>query len=442
MEETEQIAKICTELLRLSTISIRKEKEDLLRQNDGPILRFFLETLFNPYLTYGVKKIGTEVTREVPPRLEKLQDVRNQLATRAVTGHAAIKLLETTVNCSDPDLRKVLSGIFVRDLRLGIDVSTVNRVFPNAIPTFDIKFCNVLQGNIEIKDKKKSYDVSLVDFEKQLQTGRWIGEPKLDGERCVGFVDAKASTTFYSRTGLARTTLDHIVEELKQLSLHNVNLDGEFFAGSWDESISFAHSSKNASEVDKSKAKYYIFDCVSKADWDAKSTPNLEERKATLKKLIKGKDLKYLVALEGKPIRSLAEAREFFNECLEQGFEGVVFKNLDTGYGFDRNNDWLKWKPFYSIDLPITGYYVGISGKNIGRLGGFLVNFNGVEVGIGGGYTEKEPDAKHPDIVNERQLFWDKREEMIGKVIEIKHYGVTKDGSLRHPQYLRIREDK
>lgn len=428
------VEEICRTLPTLSKLSVRKEKEELLRQNDGPVLRFFLETLLNPYLTYGVKKIGTETTREAVPTLLELETTRNLLATRQVTGHAAIRLLENTVNCSDLEVRKCLAGIFTKDLKLSVDAKTVNKVFENFIPTFDLKFCNVLQGTTTIVDKKKSYDVSLEEFAELLKTGRWIGECKLDGERCVGFNDHESKITFYSRGGLQRTTLDHIAEELKQLNLYNINLDGEFYAGSWDESISFAHSSKNSSEVDKSKAKYYMFDIVSKTDWDTRKTPSLEARKTTLTDLVKGKDLKYLVVVPWRIITSIEDAQNFFNECLEQGFEGVVFKNLDTEYGFDRNNDWLKWKPFYSADLKITGYEIG-AGKNVGRLGKFFVDFNGVEVGIGGGFKEKEPD-------NERQHFWDNREAMIGKTIEIKHYGITKDGSLRHPQYLRLREDK
>ena len=435
------VEEVCKVLLALSKISGRNDKEKFLKQNDSLTLRFFLDTLFNSYLTYGVKKIGSSVIRGDIPTLEELKAARKLLAIRQVTGHAAIKLLEDTVNCSNPDVRKCLAGIFVKDLKLGIDVKTVNKVFSNFIPVFDIKFCNTLQGNAEIKDKKKSYDVSLADFEKMLKSGRWIAEPKLDGERCVCFNDEVGKATFYSRGGKQRDTLEHVAEELRELGLKGENLDGEFYAGSWEASVSFSHSTKTESDVDISKAKYYIFEHITKAEWDGRRTQLLFDRKVKLESLFRGKTFKYLVLVPWKEIHSLEEAREFFNECLERGFEGVVFKNLDTEYGFDRNNDWLKWKPFYSVDLAITGYYKG-TGKNAERLGGFYVDFNGVKIGIGGGFKEKEPDEKNPELVNERQLYWDNREKMIGKVIEIKHYGVTPDGSLRHPNYLRLREDK
>jgi len=424
------IEEVCKILLELSKIPGRNDKEKFLKENDSLTLRFFLDTLFNPYLTYGVKKIGITVTRETIPTLEELKATRKVLAIRQVTGHSAIKLIEDTVNCKDSDVRKVLSGIFVKDLKLGCDVKTVNKVFSNFIPVFDLKLCNTLQGNAEIKDKKKSYDVSLSDFDKMLKTGRWIAEPKLDGERCVCFIDDD-KINFYSRGGKQRATLDHIAEELRQLGLKKDNLDGEFYAGNWEDSVSFSHSSKTASDVDISKAKYHIFEYVTKEEWESQRTQLLSNRKDNLSSLFKGKTFKYLVVNTWKAVTSLEEAREFFNLCLEQGFEGVVFKNLDTEYGFNRNNDWLKWKPFYSADLEVVGYYEGITGKNIGKLGGFTVDFNGVKVDVGGGYTDVQ-----------REEFWRDPDSMIGKIIEIKHYGATPDGSLRHPQFLRLREDK
>ena len=106
------VEEVCKILLTLSKISGRNDKEAFLRQNDSLTLRFFLDTLFNTFLTYGVKKIGSSVTREDIPTLEELKATRKLLAIRQVTGHAAIQLLEDTVNCRDEAVRKVLAGIF------------------------------------------------------------------------------------------------------------------------------------------------------------------------------------------------------------------------------------------------------------------------------------------------------------------------------------------
>ena len=41
-----------------------------------------------------------------------------------------------------------------------------------------------------------------------------------------------------------------------------------------------------------------------------------------------------------------------------------------------------------------------------------------------------------------RVKFWNEKEEMIGKVLEVECQEVTKDGSLRFPVYIRVRTDK
>ena len=56
------VEEVCKILLELSKISGRNDKEAFFRQNDSPTLRFFLETAFNPYLTFGVKKISKKVS--------------------------------------------------------------------------------------------------------------------------------------------------------------------------------------------------------------------------------------------------------------------------------------------------------------------------------------------------------------------------------------------
>jgi len=56
---------------------------------------------------------------------------------------------------------------------------------------------------------------------------------------------------------------------------------------------------------------------------------------------------------------------------------------------------------------------------------------NGKKVNVGGGYED-----------HERDTFWKKRKQLVGKIIEIKYQDVTKGGSLQFPVFVRFRPDK
>ena len=93
------------------------------------------------------------------------------------------------------------------------------------------------------------------------------------------------------------------------------------------------------------------------------------------------------------------------------------------------SNNWIKIKPEDSLDLEVVGYYEGKVGtKNEGRFGGFICRLdNGNTVRVGGGIKEKDPTEEEPHLVNERKEFWEKRDELIGCIIEVEFMEWTKD---------------
>jgi ATP-dependent DNA ligase len=78
--------------------------------------------------------------------------------------------------------------------------------------------------------------------------------------------------------------------------------------------------------------------------------------------------------------------------------------------------------------LSVVGVNRGKSGKKYGDvLGALIVNFRGTGVCVGSGYSDQQ-----------RVEFLDNPP----KVIEIEYKSITKDGSLFHPSFVRIRADK
>ena len=106
---------------------------------------------------------------------------------------------------------------------------------------------------------------------------------------------------------------------------------------------------------------------------------------------------------------------------LQITHEGFVMK--DNAW-----DNWRKLKPFKSIDLIITGVVPG-KGKYDGLVGALVAStYEGHEVANVAGFTD-----------DERLLL---SESDIGKVIEVKYQLVGSGGRLRHPNFLRFREDK
>lgn len=113
-------------------------------------------------------------------------------------------------------------------------------------------------------------------------------------------------------------------------------------------------------------------------------------------------------------------------------FEGVMI-NLDTPYECKRTKNLIKVKKFYTYDLQIIDVEEG-SGKNKGMLGAFVVEYKNNRVNVGSGYTNEE-----------RKIFWENKDQYIGRVIEVKYKEITKDKKtglerLQFPVYCRMRE--
>jgi len=75
------------------------------------------------------------------------------------------------------------------------------------------------------------------------------------------------------------------------------------------------------------------------------------------------------------------------------------------------------------------------SGRLEGTLGAFVVDYKGNELRVGSGMTDEQ-----------REVFWEAGNSMIGRVIEVKYKEVSKDKktgkeSLQFPIFVALREE-
>ena len=117
-------------------------------------------------------------------------------------------------------------------------------------------------------------------------------------------------------------------------------------------------------------------------------------------------------------------------EITQDGYEGAMVKTINAPYRFGRSYDVMKVKEFHDVDLPIIGLEEG-TGRHKGRLGAVKINYNGVIVKVGSGFSDLE-----------RKQIWDNQISFLARIIEVRYQEVTPDGSLRFPTFVCFRNDR
>jgi bifunctional non-homologous end joining protein LigD len=192
----------------------------------------------------------------------------------------------------------------------------------------------------------------------------------------------------------------------------------------------------------------YLFDILRHDGEDLRELP-LRRRKAILRAAIRFED-----PVRFTPHRN-EHGRQLYEEACRKGLEGVIAKRADSPYRATRSRDWLKLKCHAEQEFVIGGFTLPQGSRT--HFGALLVGYyeKGAlryagKVGTGFGRstladlgamlrereTEKNPFSDvHPVPRGTR---WAKPE----LVAQIGFAEWTRDGRLRHPRYLGLRDDK
>jgi DNA ligase-1 len=150
------------------------------------------------------------------------------------------------------------------------------------------------------------------------------------------------------------------------------------------------------------------------------------------KLLYEGHDLDGLLYSPGIPVDSNKEILCAYNRHRKHGHEGTMVKVLTEPWTATRSHSWMKIKAEETLDLKIIGMKEG-TGKYKGTCGAIIVDHKGIEVPVSG----------MSDTL--RNKFWKERNSgntIVGHTAEIEFQEVTVHGSLRHPRFKRVRDDK
>jgi ATP-dependent DNA ligase len=254
----------------------------------------------------------------------------------------------------------------------------------------------------------------------------WALEGKFDGWRTLVSINGDVGL-YGGRNGATYTgKVPYIEESLRAALPPDTLVDGELISASGTaggvQTIMAAGGAHKPNAFSPALT-LVVFDVILLNGADVKALPYSNRR--SLLEMIQWPTHTYL-----SPVGECSEANH--QRMLELGLEGSVLKRRTSPYmPGARSRDWLKMKFVDSEDCEIIGFEQGEGASNQHQLGAFVVKLpTGVET------TIKIPTKRDVEAVTADP------DAFRGRIVEVAHNGVMASGKLRHPRFLRWREDR
>lgn len=285
----------------------------------------------------------------------------------------------------------------------------------------------------------------------------WVFEIKYDGYRMLGERNDDGAMLI-SRNGNDLTdTFPEVARAIRGLPYAGLVLDGEVVVHGPTGLPSFQLIQKRGriqKKMDAARAAlalpatYYAFDLLAFEGYDLRALP-LTTRKDLLK------DVLPTVG----PIRYSdhipQEGLAMYEQVVAMGLEGIVGKRADSRYVGGRSRSWIKVRAVHTGDFAVCGF----TDPKEGDRGFGALHLAQIDDGqwfyagrVGTGFTAKQrtdlgdhlralPSAPPPlgsDVPRGAAHHWTVPE----LVVEVQYKEWTEVGLLRHPSFVRVRDDK
>lgn len=418
------------DIYKLQSITGANAKCEFIKAHrDDIYFKRFLYFALNPMLTYNISKKSTDKLMAEEnfdgQKLIFFNDIFEcceHLSRLRGMDDATLRQVKMLLNVKYPekDERDLYIQLLSKKVRLGIAAKTINKIIQNLIPEWEVQ---------------QAYTVEKYPLKEG--TEFWLTQ-KLNGARATLY-----EGQLLARSGMPYKGLEHITDALSWLRVAGFVADGELTLkdkGDLSDNEAFRVSTGilNSDNVNKTAICYTIFDMIPVKDFDAlKPQVTYRYRRDILNQFaerIADTDgaVKVLPVLYHGTDQSKIE--ELLEQMVREDKEGLMI-NTDAPYRRTRHKGILKVKRFYTMDLPIIRCEEG-TGRLSGTLGAFVLKYKENEVKVGSGFTDEQ-----------REQFWNNRDDMEGLLCEVKYKEISQDKgtgleSLQFPVFVGIRTDK
>jgi len=293
-------------------------------------------------------------------------------------------------------------------------------------------------------------------MEEPFSDPAWLFEPKLDGYRMLAARLGPAVRLLTRSGNDATRTFPELVRALKALPVSDFVLDGEVVAHDAAGRPSFQRLQQRARlrrSLDVKWASlrrpttFYAFDLLGLCGHDLRGL-GIEERKAILRDLLPPVG----------PLRFvdhfLGQGEALFDQVIALGLEGIVGKRCGSKYRKGRSDAWRKVRADRTADLVVIGFTepqgarTGLGALHLAGFDDGRLRYAGR---VGTGFSDAllaelrmrlepraRPEPAAVDTPEDRDSTWVEPEI----VAEVRYLEMTDDCLLRHPVFVRLRDDK
>jgi bifunctional non-homologous end joining protein LigD len=345
--------------------------------------------------------------------------------------------------------RSVFSGLRIEDLQAGVEL--------HPDPHASLRPTAAGVAGARRLAFPQPYEPMLPSLTESIfQRGDWLYEPKLDGYRVLGFVEG-GKVHLRSRGGQAFE--DRYPEVARSLAAQPVDraiFDGEVVALGPDGRMSFQRLQQSGADP-QTVLRYYAFDLLYLDGMDMREV-RLADRKPLLHAVLASIGI-------CEEVGAFDDGLSLFRAAQENHLEGVVAKKRDSLYEPARRvRTWLKIKTSQADEFVVVGYTAG-TGRRSETLGSLIlgsyddagrlryaghVGTGFDEAGLNAVLERLRPLSRKTSPLDEPVPRGGASSRAGGPAVwvepkvvaEIKFSERTEDGRLRHPVFLRLRDDK
>lgn len=402
----------------------RSRKEKVLQDNsNNETLKKVFWAAYNPELTFWVAAHPQVVDYAgTMTLLTAIDEILVNLATRKITGHAGIEFYRDVLAALSADDATVLRRIIDRDLRCGVGIPTINKIWKKLIPTYDVMLAGKEPKHLKFPDV--------------------VVQTKFDGVRCLVTHKPDGDIEMRTRNGSLITCLELMYDDFRQTIGREETWDGELVCcGPYGMPLSRQISNGIANKAIRGTIDEKEAELVRFAPWDIVDKTQALDYDRRLQALYiaithaRVAGMKKIIQIQTVKVETLADVERLFEEALARGEEGVIAKNLKGRWEAKRSKNLCKFKAEETADLVVVDWEPG-EGKYEGQLGALVCESSDgkIRVNVGSGFSD-----------DDRRYIT--KAGSVDRIVEVVYNSrITKKGggvdSLYLARFVGFREDK